>query len=321
MADALASGASVRKGVGVQIPPRAQEQLEIPGRQVLAGDFPRLRPESAPEYLQGSVSLIRMTAKDGSSRLQLWQLRGICVAARARGHPCCCRLVVVMKENPLDISWTRAVGSALGAVSSAVLLSTLGVAGTLIGAALGSLVITIGGAVYSSSLELTQDKVLKATARSDQPGARARAQGDPEVSAATISAPESTPAPLNAPDGSTPHKPWGQVMRNLPWKRIAGVSAALFAMAMAIILAFELTTGRAVSSFTGGSTAETGTSIPGFSGTDSSETDTEQDSEDELPADEQQDEAPVDEQEDPAPLEEQPQDQAPQDQAPQDQAP
>ena len=35
MADALASGASARKGVGVQVPPRAQEKIPGSGRGFL----------------------------------------------------------------------------------------------------------------------------------------------------------------------------------------------------------------------------------------------------------------------------------------------
>jgi hypothetical protein len=58
------------------------------------------------------------------------------------------------------------------------------------------------------------------------------------------------------------------VLRGLPWKRIIGLAAALFAVTMAIILAFELTTGRAVSTYTGGTeNTGVGTSIPGVSGT------------------------------------------------------
>ncbi|MDN5756803.1 MAG: hypothetical protein L0H32_13745, partial [Micrococcaceae bacterium] len=64
-----------------------------------------------------------------------------------------------MARKRLEISWIGSVGSALGAVTSAVVLSTLGVGGTIIGAALGSLVITVGGSIYSQSLQRTKDHV------------------------------------------------------------------------------------------------------------------------------------------------------------------
>ncbi len=49
----------------------------------------------------------------------------------------------VSAQNRLQINWVNSAGGALGAVSSAVLLSSLGAAGTLVGAALGSLCITV----------------------------------------------------------------------------------------------------------------------------------------------------------------------------------
>ena len=54
--------------------------------------------------------------------------------------------------HKLEIDWLRTIGGALAAVSSAVLLSTLGAAGTIIGAALGSVIVTVGGALYSCLL-------------------------------------------------------------------------------------------------------------------------------------------------------------------------
>ncbi len=59
--------------------------------------------------------------------------------------------------------------AALGAVSAAVVLSTLGAAGTLIGAALGSLCISIGGAVYTHSTKVTKDRVVAAKAATARP--------------------------------------------------------------------------------------------------------------------------------------------------------
>lgn len=109
----------------------------------------------------------------------------------------------------------------------------------------------------------------------------------------------------------------GQVLRGLPWKRISAVTAALFGVTMAIILAFELTTGRAVSTYTGGtSESNVGSSIPGFSARANNSIG----GSTERP--EQQDPAPVQqEQQDPAPVEEQQQDAVPVEQEPQVPAP
>src|SRR4029079_11939364 len=58
-----------------------------------------------------------------------------------------------------DISAAQVAGSALAAVSAAVVAAFLGVGGTLIGAALGSLVASIGGAVYSHSFQRAGSKI------------------------------------------------------------------------------------------------------------------------------------------------------------------
>lgn len=181
----------------------------------------------------------------------------------------------------MEINWIRSIGSALGAVSSAVLLSTLGVGGTLIGAAIGSLVITVGGTLYSRSLEATKERVVQTTARAnrslnraDGPARGASEDLPQEDFAQEDSAPEDAPAPPTQEEDSSASSSWMRTLSNLPWKRIVGGAVALFAVAMALILAFELAAGRSVSSFTGGSSeTEGGTSIPGFDGFDDSDTD------------------------------------------------
>ena len=65
--------------------------------------------------------------------------------------------------------------SALAAVSSAVLLSSVGVAGTIIGAAVGSVVATAGSAIYSYYLRITHERVAQAQAAALDRVARARA--------------------------------------------------------------------------------------------------------------------------------------------------
>jgi hypothetical protein len=64
--------------------------------------------------------------------------------------------------SKLDIDWSNTLAGALAAVSSAVLLSTLGAAGTLIGAAVGSLAATIGTALYAQGLAKSREKVAQA---------------------------------------------------------------------------------------------------------------------------------------------------------------
>jgi len=166
------------------------------------------------------------------------------------------------EKQRLDISWTNAAGSALGAVSSAVLLSSLGVVGTLLGAALGSLCITVGGALYAHSMNVTKEKAAAAArkAKQQRPRESVPQRGENRDESTTPQQAPAKPAPAK--------ESRGDLLRGLPWKRIIGLAAALFAVTMAIILAFELTTGRAVSTYTGGTdNTGVGTSIPGVSGT------------------------------------------------------
>src|SRR3954452_24197237 len=58
-----------------------------------------------------------------------------------------------------DISGAQVAGSALAAVSAAVVASFLGVGGTVLGAALGSIVASVGGAIYSHSFRRAGDRL------------------------------------------------------------------------------------------------------------------------------------------------------------------
>lgn len=188
-------------------------------------------------------------------------------------------------ERPrLEINWVQSTGGALAAVSSAVLLSTFGVAGTLIGAAIGSLVITVGGAIYSYSIRATRQKVATAqtvaAARIGLAQARVReasaevAEGTPratddaaeDLAEAEVDLDHAQAVLEDEPEEADEGIDWRNVLAGLPWKRIAAGATAFFVTAMLVILAFELLTGRAVSSYTGGSDPDRRTSIPGIGG-------------------------------------------------------
>ncbi|WP_163567945.1 hypothetical protein [Fodinicola feengrottensis] len=61
----------------------------------------------------------------------------------------------------LDLSFTQVIAGALAAVTSAVAASYFGVAGTLIGAGFGSVIITVGTSVYKASLRRTNETLRK----------------------------------------------------------------------------------------------------------------------------------------------------------------
>src|SRR3954469_23891207 len=78
------------------------------------------------------------------------------------------------QPDRVDINWVQVSASALAAVSSAVLLSTVGVAGTIIGAAIGSVIATVGNAVYAAYLRASRPRVASAQAAALARVSRAR---------------------------------------------------------------------------------------------------------------------------------------------------
>lgn len=181
------------------------------------------------------------------------------------------------EKQTLEINWVQAMAGALAAVSSAVLLSTVGVAGTIIGAAIGSVVATLGSAVYSHYLHVTRQRIAKAQAAAFARVARAQAsvsgagadvdnettRAEQELAQAERELREAQ-RELAVAEDAPASVGWREALSGLPWKRITAVAAALFVVAMLVILAFELLTGRAVSTYTGGSDDDTRTSIPGM---------------------------------------------------------
>ncbi len=225
------------------------------------------------------------------------------------------------KSQGFQFNWLASAGSALGAVSSAALLSTLGAAGTIFGAALGSLIITVGGSFYTQSLEKTKNRVAAVRTREDRTASRQN------VGSTVVATPRASEGAV--PGDGAPMEDRDQASRtSLPWKRIIGIAIGVFVAAMAIILIFELFTGRPVSSYTGGSDAETGTTFSrlGSGSTDSTEpgaedsevppADEEQSTKDEPAEEEPAEEEPVEEEPAEAPPAEAPPAEAPPAEAP-----
>lgn len=184
-------------------------------------------------------------------------------------------------QPPGGIDWVKVVAGALAAISSAVLLSTLGAAGTIIGAALGSVIVSVTSSIYSSGLArsraqlaeaqeaalrkvgLAQAEVRRAKRRADDeelPAAEAHLQyADRQLADARVE--------LSAAEPTEPVTPgWRERLAVLPWKRIALLAVGFFVAAAVLITAFELIAGRPISSYTGGSSNEHGTSLSHLGG-------------------------------------------------------
>ncbi|MFE6649637.1 hypothetical protein ACFVJS_23935 [Nocardioides sp. NPDC057772] len=154
-------------------------------------------------------------------------------------------------KKPAGIDWLSTTAGALAAVTSALLLSTLGAVGTLVGAAIGSVAATIGSNLYSQWLAKTHQKVTSVQAL-----ARWRSAGLAGVRNEGASQPAA-----DAGDGTTaieateitaePTPSWRERLESLPWKRISLLSLAMFVVVVAVITVFELMAGRSVSSIVG----------------------------------------------------------------------
>jgi hypothetical protein len=134
------------------------------------------------------------------------------------------------------IDITKTLGGALAAVCAAVLGSFLGVAGTLIGAALASIIGTIGTEIYTRSLKRGAEKLQTlAPAFVTAPAA----VGTPEVAAATED---------DKPSETVPEANRGHTIR---WKRVALLAAGVFVLTMGALTLVELMAGKSVASMVG----------------------------------------------------------------------
>ncbi len=145
------------------------------------------------------------------------------------------------KTPRLQISATQLIASALAAVTATFAASYLGVSGTVIGAAIASVVTVTGNAVYGHSLHRTSERVRTAVPTTARwlPPARPDTDDDAEPAA-------------------TPH-----VVSPL-MRRLAIACVAVFAAVLAVVTSVELVAGRPLSDLLRGKSGQ-GTTIFGTS--------------------------------------------------------
>jgi hypothetical protein len=146
------------------------------------------------------------------------------------------------KKGGLDLSVTQIVGGALAAMTAAALGAQLSVAGTVVGAALVSIITAVAGSLYAASIRRTGDKVktvfwTKEPNEVDEPTVMeivADREGHIAGQRSHLVAPE--PAPSS-----------GQRRSKLNWKRVVVGALAIFGIAAVSLTAVELVTGQAIS--------------------------------------------------------------------------
>jgi hypothetical protein len=145
------------------------------------------------------------------------------------------------KAKQLDLSPAQIVGGALAAMTAAALGSQLSVAGTVVGAALASIIAAVASSLYTASLRRTGDKV-RTVFWTGQPN---------EVDEPTVM--EILPdreghvagqrSHLVAPEPIDP----SPLRRKLNWKRVVVAALVIFGIAAVSLTVFELATGHALS--------------------------------------------------------------------------
>jgi hypothetical protein len=135
----------------------------------------------------------------------------------------------------------KTIAAALAAVCAAVVGSFLGVAGTLVGAAVASIIGTVGTEIYARSLKKGREKLVTVAPTFIRSPA---AVGTPEVAAATEE---------DSPSHTVPPK------RQIRWGRVAMIAGAVFVLAMGTLTVAELITGKSIASSVGNGTKATTT--------------------------------------------------------------
>jgi hypothetical protein len=171
------------------------------------------------------------------------------------------------------VDWPRVLGGALAAVSSAVLLSTLGVIGTIVGAALGSIVVSVATSLYARGLTRSRERMAQAqeaalrrvgVAQAEVRRARRRSARD--ATEAHLERANQNLAEAHEELTTDPEPGLLTRLRRLPWRHVVLGTALTFVVALAAITAFELLAGRPIASYTGGTDRDHGTSIGGVEG-------------------------------------------------------
>lgn len=141
-----------------------------------------------------------------------------------------------------DVSWFQVLASALAAVTAAWIASKLGVAGTLVGAALGSFVVTLSSAVYSNTLHQGRTLLIQ----TERGTVIERQVEGGEVSDAFSEAKELDSPVVGAQ--FVDQKP------RLRWKAIIVTTVIVLAIALAGITTYELVTKHPLGGSVGGTT-------------------------------------------------------------------
>jgi hypothetical protein len=136
------------------------------------------------------------------------------------------------KKTWFDLSLFQVLGGALAAMTAAALGSRISVGGTVMGAAVASVIAAVAGAIYTSSLRRTSQTVRGMLGRRSGSGSTAAPASDSDPSpASTLTA-------------------WAIRRRTLLVSSVVG-AVAIFAVAAGALTIYEMVSGRALSGGSG----------------------------------------------------------------------
>jgi hypothetical protein len=148
----------------------------------------------------------------------------------------------------LGLSGPQIIGGALAAASAAVAASWLGVAGTVLGAVVVSLVASIGSALYTHSLERSHRVIRESLPVSPILPTRGVAGGEAATAVLPVVA---TPAADDEGSPESSGQPAARPVGSVSWRTVGVSALASLALAAAVLTGFETFVGKPASSITG----------------------------------------------------------------------
>ena len=169
----------------------------------------------------------------------------------------------------LGLSGPQIIGGALAAASAAVAASWLGVAGTVLGAVVVSLVASIGSALYTHSLERSRRVIRESLPVSPILPARGAAGGEAATAVLPVVA---TPAADDEAPPESSGEPAARPAGSVSWRTVGVSALASLALAAAVLTGFETFVGKPASSIIGAGDGG-GTTVSQLVGNDSNSSD------------------------------------------------
>jgi hypothetical protein len=142
---------------------------------------------------------------------------------------------------------SQVLAGALAAVTAALIGSTMGVAGTVVGAGLASVISTVGGTLYLRSIQRTRDGVRTV---------RAKVVGRSGGATVLVSTDDSEPVPEPGDEVEASDEPVAEERppaekRRLRWPVLVVTTVAAFALGMAAVTGVEWLRGESLSGGSG----------------------------------------------------------------------